>query len=141
MTGSFSVDASGLTSEEVVGSLEAVLAEELGVHPQNVEVVFDAETGLVTYVITSEDAETLLSLQSVLEQDNTIDQIDSNLGEFITVTGHTAPEEIEFTIDFVVDATVVEDPEIAITLVEEQLEETQYDYSSESNVFHLYDVS
>ena len=135
MTGSFSVDASGLTSEEVVGSLEAVLAEELGVHPQNVEVVFDTETGLVTYVITSEDAETLLSLQSVLEQDNTIDQIDSNLGEFITVTGHTAPEEIEFTIDFVVDATVVDDPEIAITLVEEQLEETQYDYSSESNVF------
>ena len=135
MTGSFSVDASGLTSEEVVGSLEAVLAEELGVHPQNVEVVFDTETGLVTYVITSEDAETLLSLQSVLEQDNTIDTIDSNLGEFITVTGHTAPEEIEFTIDFVVDATVVEDPEIAIFLVEEQLEETQYDYSSESNVF------
>ena len=135
MTGSFSVDASGLTSEEVVGSLEAVLAEELGVHPQNVEVVFDTETGLVTYVITSEDAETLLSLQSVLEQDNTIDQIDSNLGEFITVTGPTAPEEIGFTIDFVVDATVVDDPEIAITLVEEQLEETQYDYSSESNVF------
>ena len=128
------MDASELTSEEVVASLEAVLAEELGVHPQNVEVVFDSETGIVTYVITSEDAESLLSLQTVLEQDGTIEQIDSNLGDFITVTGHTAPDEVEFTIDFVVDATAVENPETAISFVEDHLDETEYEYSSESNI-------
>lgn len=141
MTGSFAVDANDLTSEEVVASLEAVLAEELGVHPQDVEVVFDSDTGIATYVITSEDAETLLSLQAVLEEDTTVEQIDSSLGDFITVTGHAAPEQVEFTIDFVVDATAVEDPETAITFVEDHLEETDYEYSSESNLFRWLHVS
>ena len=59
-SGSISVTASDLTEEEVVSTIEAALIDEFEVHPSDVEVSYDSDTGVVTYTINSDDAESLL---------------------------------------------------------------------------------
>ena len=60
------VTADDLSEDEVVASIENALAEELNLHPSDVEVSCDTDTGVVTYTITSDDAESLANVISDL---------------------------------------------------------------------------
>ena len=42
------IDAGELSDEEVIDSFESALADHLNIHPSNVEVSYDSETGEVT---------------------------------------------------------------------------------------------
>ena len=60
------MNAEGLNEEEVVGSIEASLVAELGLHPQDVQVTYDESTGVVTYTISSSNAESVAEIQETL---------------------------------------------------------------------------
>ena len=57
-----------LQEEDVVNALVDSIAETLGVHPSTIEIEYDPSTGAVIYTITSEDAETLSDIASIIEE-------------------------------------------------------------------------
>ena len=118
-----------VSSTDVIASIESFLAEELGVHPQNVAVEYDSETGVVTYTITSDSAETLVALQADLDADFA-ESLDSNLGDNVSVENFVAPENVVVTIDYAVDASQVDDVDAAVANVEASLEENNFTYES-----------
>ena len=125
----------GTSEEDVVNALVESIAETLGVHPSTIAVEYDPNTGEVVYTITSEDAETLADIASVIEKDSQTfeDEVNANLastdlalekGIEITVSDITSPTEIVAEIEVIVDATdSITDPKEAIDEIETKLEE------------------
>ena len=126
-----------VSSSDVVASIETFLAEELGVHPQNVAVEYDSETGVVTYTITSESAESLVALQADLDADFA-ESLDSNLGDQVSVEDFVAPQSVVVTIDYTVDASQVDDIDAAVANVEASLEENNFSYESTGKEVHSF---
>ena len=127
--------ADDVSHDEVVASIESYLAEELGVHPQNVEVEYDMESGIVTYTITSTNAESLVTLQDSMNVDF-VDNLSSSLGDSVTVESFIAPESVVVTIDYTIDASQVDDVDAAVATVEASLDENNYTYESSGKPFH-----
>ena len=123
----------GVTEEEILSSIEASLVSELGLHPQNVEVSFDSETGVVTYVLTSDNAEDLVGLQEEMGSESFVNTLDASLGADIVVDSLTAPDTVTVNVDFVVDASNVTDVDEAVASVENTLSEQEYNYESSGN--------
>ena len=126
--------ADDVSHDEVVASIESYLAEELGVHPQNVEVEYDMESGIVTYTITSTNAESLVTLQDSMNVDF-VDNLSSSLGDSVTVESFIAPESVVVTIDYTIDASQVDDVDAAVATVEASLDENNYTYESTGKAF------
>jgi len=122
-----------VTEEEILSSIEASLVSELGLHPQNVEVSFDSETGVVTYVLTSDNAEDLVSLQEEMGSESFVNTLDASLGTDIVVDSLTAPDTVTVNVDFVVDASNVTDVDAAVASVENTLSEQEYNTESSGN--------
>ena len=61
-----------VTESELVEAVTASIAESLGVHPQDVEVAVDMETGDVTFVVTSDDFVEASAFQ--FELDNNVEE-------------------------------------------------------------------
>ena len=55
----------------------SVLAEEFDVHPKDIDVDFNADTGVLSYTITSDNAEELTNINDQIGQD----QFRSNVNE------------------------------------------------------------
>ena len=74
ITGSISIetDGSDISEEELLSVLQDSIADTLNVHPSDVSVSIDSETGIATYMISSASAEEASNLQERL-QDKTID--------------------------------------------------------------------
>ena len=123
----------GVTEEEILSSIEASLVSELGLHPQNVEVSFDSETGVVTYVLTSDNAEDLVGLQEEMGSESFVNTLDASLGADIVVDSLTAPDTVTVNVDFVVDASNVTDVDAAVASVENTLSEQEFNYESSGN--------
>ena len=68
-TGSITVDGSGLTDEAVIGALESALENQLDVHPSDINISYDSESGVVTYTISSDDAESLNDVIADMQED------------------------------------------------------------------------
>ena len=126
--------ADDVSHDEVVASIESYLAEELGVHPQNVEVEYDMESGIVTYTITSTNAESLVTLQDSMNVDF-VDNLSSSFGDSVTVESFIAPESVVVTIDYTIDASQVDDVDAAVATVEASLDENNYTYESTGKAF------
>ena len=97
----------GVTEEELSNSVQDSLATALGVHPQNVNVEVDLETGEVTFTVTSDDFETIQEAQFNLENENIQEEIASGIVEDIpeaVVDSISVSEETTATIEFTVDA-------------------------------------
>ena len=127
------VSAEGLTDEQVVNSIESALAEQLGVHPQNVAVTYDKETGIVTFTISSDEAESLTGVQAAMGAEGFSSGL--SLAQGLAVTEFTAPSEVVVTLDFSVDASNVDNVDEAVTAVEKLLEENSYTYESKGKSF------
>merc|ERR1719483_84832 len=68
ITGSVTLDVSDdVSEEEIVSVLQTSIADALNIHPRDVSVTVDPETGVATYVVTSESAEDALALQESLQ--------------------------------------------------------------------------
>ena len=129
------VSAEGLTDEEVITSIEEALANELNVHPSDVEVEYDSETGVVTYTITSDDAESLNDVISDMQTetfDNALDIIDG-----LSIDDYVAPDDITATVDVVVDASNVADADSTATDVINALQEQDSDYEIDGDGKHI----
>merc|ERR1712187_443037 len=126
---------SELTPDEIENLVEESLATELGIHPQNIEVEYNPETNVVTYVITSEDAESLKDVQNEISDPEFENKLNEDLAEEeISVTDVTPPSEIIANIEISVDATNTEDVEDALENVETQLKENDENAIVETNV-------
>ena len=153
--GTMKVDVpSGTSEEDVINVLVDSIAETLGVHPSNIEVEYNPTTGEVIYIITSEDAETLSDITSILEEDldSFEDELNANLivssseilglefGGLISISDVEAPTEIVAEIEVIVDATDLPnnvDPEEAINEMETKLEEEGVGFEVEGEVNYI----
>lgn len=115
------VSSGDLTDEEVIDSIENALVNELNVHPSDVEVSYDSETGVVTYTITSDDAESLNDVIADMQQSGFEDNL--SVDESLTVDSYDAPSDVTATVDVIVDASNATDVDSMIDDVTESLQE------------------
>jgi uncharacterized membrane protein len=120
-SGTMSVTSGDLTDEEVIYSIEAALVNELNLHPSDVEVSYDSETGVVTYTITSDDAESLNDVIADMQQPGFEDSL--SVDEELTVDSYDAPVDVTATVDITVDASNATDVDSTIDDVTEALQE------------------
>ena len=116
------VDAQDLTGEAVVESITSALVEELDIHPSNLDVSYDPETGIVTYTITSDDADSLADALNNMHEDGFDDALPSH------VQSYEAPESMVVSVDVTSDASVVSDVDAAIDSVTNALQEQNDNY-------------
>ena len=115
-----------MSDEEVVGTFESALAAELDVHPSNVEVSFDSETGILTYVITSDDIDLVAEAITTVSEPEFISRID--VGEGIVINSIDTSDDIVVTVDVIVDASNVPDANVAADAVTQSIQEQDDTY-------------
>ena len=96
-----------VSSEEFAVVMQSSLAESLGVHPQNVEVSVDMETGEVTFTISSEDFDLVSEAQFQLESDSVQQALVASIAENLPsaeVTNIDVSPEISASLEFTIDA-------------------------------------
>ena len=108
-----------LTDDEVETVLKNALADELGVHVSTIDVEFTSESGEVTYVISSDDAESLISATEILVSESF--SVDLTTVDGVTITSVSAPSDVIATVDVIVDASSVADVDSAVEEVTSQL--------------------
>ena len=62
----FETDESELEEEELISALQKSIADTLSIHPSDVMVTIDPESGVATYEINSENVEDAMVLQDLL---------------------------------------------------------------------------
>ena len=106
----------------------------MDVHPSNLEVFFDSDTGVLTYVITSDDIDSVAKAITIISEPDFISRID--LGEEISIASIDISDDIAATIDVIVDASNVTDASVAAEVVIQsiqQLDDT-FEVSSRGNL-------
>ena len=100
---------SEVSETDLIDVITTSIANSLGVHPQDVDVSIDMETGDVEFTVTSENFNDAAADQFDLSNDqyrnNIIDGITSALPS-VTVDNYSVLDGITATIDFTVDADV-----------------------------------
>ena len=91
---------------------EAALSEEVNVHPSNIEVTYDNESGTVTYIITGDDIEDVDNAISITSQNDFASELE--VEDTIQIDYIDPPAEVLVTIDVIADASNVDDASIAI---------------------------
>jgi phenylpyruvate tautomerase PptA (4-oxalocrotonate tautomerase family) len=101
-------DGSEIPEEELASTLQQSIASTLNVHPSDVSIVVDSETGVATYTISSPTAEEASNLQEVLQDTETNNAIASVVTEEIpAITGVSVDPDygVYADVQLVVDAT------------------------------------
>ena len=120
------VDASGLTDEEVESSLKAALVSELNLHSSDVEVSYDSESGVATYTITSDDAESLVGVVSDMNEDGFSDGLTA---DGVTISSLTPPSDVTAVVEVSVDASNVDDVQDAVDSVTTTIQNQDESYN------------
>ena len=100
-----------VTNEEVVEAFETALSDELNVHPSNIEITYDNESGILTYVITSDDIVAVDDAISIISRDDFASELEL---DSIEIDSIEPPAEILVTVDVIVDASNVRDASLAV---------------------------
>ena len=109
-TGSMTVAVGeNVSDEEVVSEVTSTLSEALGDSEENIEVVYDAQSGEVTYTVTTTSFEDSQAALSVLEDEGSATAL-SSLTDVVSITSVTPSEEILAEVTVVVDADDVSVP-------------------------------
>ena len=124
-----------LPSDTVETSIEEALVKELNIHPSAVEVFYDVSSGTVTFTITSDDAESLISIAETLEADDLVSILD--VPEDIAIESITSPSDVLVNIDVSIDASGVDNIDARISDVSNALDD-QYTVESEGNIFLIW---
>lgn len=111
-----------MSEVEVADAIETALSIELNIHPSDVEVNYDQNTGVATYTIISDDAESLNSIINEMKQDD----FDISLAG-ITIESIIPSDDISINIDVTVDASSIND---ADTILDSVVEGLQTSYPS-----------
>ena len=138
-TGSMVVNVpEGVTEEELSNSVQDSIATSLGVHPQNVQVDVDLETGEVTFTVISDDFDTIQEAQFNLENEVTQQDIVSGIVEDIpeaVVDSISVSDETTATIEFTVDADEASNDVTQAAWQTEQLLSGAFDVEVDSKFF------
>ena len=126
-TGTMIIGDTDLSEEEIVSAIEVALASELDIHTSDIEVSFDEATGEMTYIISSDDAEALVTIADSMSSDDFEDTLE--LGETLIVEDFTAPADVVATVEISVDASDIEDVDDAVTSVIAVLQEKDNNYA------------
>ena len=98
---------SDVSEDELVDVITASIANSLGVHPQDVNVSVDMETGVVEFTVTSENFNDAAADQFDLSNDqykNDIIATIENALPSVTVDDYGISDDVVATIEFTVDA-------------------------------------
>ena len=117
------VTATDLTDTEIEDFIKAALVSELNVHPSDVEVSYDSDSGVATYTVSSDDAESLVEIVADMNQDAFTVNADG-----VSVDSLTPPTEVTAVVDVSVDAANVENVEDAISSATTAIETQDSDY-------------
>ena len=109
------VEADGLTENEVISAIEVALANEANLHPSDISVSYDLQTGEVNYTITNKDA------NAISEAINQLQSEELSLPETISIEVYTSPNDMVVIVDVSVDASDVDDVDSAISNVIQEL--------------------
>ena len=93
----------------------------MNIHSSDVEITIDPETGVATYIVSSESAEDALELQGILQEESTNDAIAENVANSIPELTELQinPEYGVFAdVTLTVDATNVDDSDASIEAFE-----------------------
>ena len=99
--------ADDIEEEELIDTITDTIAESLGVHPSEVDVMIDMSTGEVEFAVTSEDYAEAAANQFALENDQQIDSIIDSIETAIpdvVVENYDVTNDITATLEFTVDA-------------------------------------
>ena len=107
-SGSMSISIPSDVSEtDLIDTVTTSIAESLGVHPSEVEVTIDMETGSVDFTIVADNFSEAAGIQFDLEndqyQDEIIGSIETALPE-ISVEEYGVSDEVAASIEFTIDA-------------------------------------
>ena len=129
-----------MTNEDIVAIVDSALATELDVHPSNLDVSFDSETGALTYVITSDDIDLVSDAITILVEPDFITRID--VGEEILIDSIEVSDDIIVTIDVIVDASNISDANIAVDMATQsiQQQDDSFEISSQRNRFKKFKI-
>ena len=76
-SGTLQIDnPNGFTNEEIENKIQDAIANTLGIHPKNVEVTYDENTGEATYAIVSDDFDNLEDNVEILKLDDFVNSKD-----------------------------------------------------------------
>ena len=133
-TGTMMIGVDGLTNEEVIDMFEAYLSNELNVHPSNIEVEYDSESGVMTYVIASDDIRDVDNPLSIISKDDFSTELE--LATSIEIEFIELPAEVLVTVDVIVDASNVDDDSIAADDVIQSIlsQDESYDVNGEGTL-------
>ena len=138
-TGTMAVSVpDGVTAEEFSNAVQDSIAASLGVHPQNVQVEVDMETGEVTFTIISDDYDAIQEAQFNLEKDVYQEEIIASISDSvpdIVIASITVSEETTATIEFSVDANEASNDMTQAAWQTEQLFTEEFDVEVESKPF------
>lgn len=81
ITGSITIDTenSNIPAEEILSVMQDSIATTLNVHPSDVSVSIDPESGVVSYTVSSSSAEDASNLQELLQNTVISDAIESRI--------------------------------------------------------------
>ena len=129
-----------LSEDELTDAVIASLAESLGVHPQDVGVTVDMETGEVDFVITSDtfgDAASIaFDLDNYQYQDDITESIQNAL-PLVTVDTFEPSAEVTASLEFTIDANDADNDLTQAAWQSEQLL-SDFDVTIESTTFFYY---
>ena len=134
----------GVTAEELSDAVQDSIASSLGVHPQNVEVEVNLETGEVTFTVLSDDYAAIQEAQFNLERDVYQDAIVSSLTDAVpalVIDSLTVSEETTATIEFTVDANEASNDMTQAAWQTEQLFSEEFDVEIQSKPFSFCEFS
>ena len=111
------VDGTDLTDEEVVSALESALASELDAHSSDIEIIYDSDTGVAIYTITSRDAESLIDIINDIQEDDF-----EIITEGVSIESFAPSTNIIVNVDVSVDVSGVTDADTIVDSVVENLQ-------------------
>lgn len=92
---------------ELVDAITSSIAESLNVHPSNVDITIDMDTGTVEFVISTEDFDEIASMKFDLENGQYRAEITTsieNTNPSVTVEEYQISDDIMTTIKYTIDA-------------------------------------
>ena len=123
-----------MTDDEIAQNIADELAEELNIHPSNIVVSYDNATQSATYVIYSDDAESLVDLQTTINNGSFLEAINEDLVD-VTVVSVDTFTNVAVEVSVTVDASAVSDVDSAIDDVNDYFEDNGYTTQHASKMF------
>ena len=122
-----------VSSEQVVSDLVKTLSQKLDIHPKDIQVVVDRETGTIKWTVSSEEFNKTQEIVNELETLN-LSQLSDEI-EGLSVETIQVPESVYVDLTFVVTEMDTEVIERAVDLVNENFSALGYEIFTDSIFF------